>query len=787
MSDEYNFVISSSFPNGIEPYQLKEEFLTSNISSPCMFISTAHGNADIFFQDILSNADVEILGNVISHHVPLPQPIAAPAYVIPGTTVISHLIEGIEYKYLGNQTNEVHISKQTQGYYSSVKAALDAYSGQQNIVFLLHPGTYVEQNPLYIPPGCVLQAEGTAENTFVVAQDPTKDLIHLGPKAKLEAITFVGAAYPGCRGVYFDASQSGQGILSAIFECFFIDCNIAIESDGKNSVSPIDTLFLRECLVVPNSVSIDTGVYCHGKAQVVSVSLNISAIPGYFGILNGVMSVDTGSKLSMTTSSIWYCDTAMYINNGGELESNLCTCNSNDTSVYIGADGVNTKLNGSLLNVQNSQTFDMDIQATDPDIDVQSGNFNPLKINNPNDITINAQFQSFQFGTFYRNILGNVVFGTKRFPSKIAIGEGTYDIDGVVAFTNSNLESGTWTDVTLSSISDGQPPYNFFQGTAPGNCFYIGRDDNTLGVKVQVLTPAVGANFTDIVWEYWDGTNWIEFDTFQSSATPPYYTVRGSFIGTADKYQIRFGLTSNSPLATKLLNTANKKWVRARIVNTLPSIPVAGYCKLHVNATEVDSDGFIEYYGNARQVDTLQDWNVVLMRDVNSSSTNNDIYLYDKLSLSGKLFHKTTVDRIGISDYLPFEADLGFPFKIKFSCLGDNAISGNVHFSALWGCSMDNSNVFTTSISATTYTPTSHNYSNTTVQLLGSGIEARGELELDFCSVISNPSDGKPDLVWVTIQRDSDSGNDTYNGNVILMQTNVIYVKWCSGGHLLSY
>ena len=787
MSDEYNFTISTYFPNGIDPYQLKEELLTSNISSQCMFISTARGIADIFFEHILSNVDVEILGNVITSHTPLPQPVPTQAFVQPGTSVISHLIDGIEYKYLGNQTNEVHISKQTQGYYSTIKDALDAYAGQQNIVYLVHPGTYVEENPLTIPPGCVLEAQGTPENTYIIAQDPTKDLMIMGPKTKLEGLTFVGAAYPGCRGVYFDATQSGLGIISAIFECFFIDCNISIEADGKNSMYPIDTLFLREVLIAPNSTSLDTGVLCRDKGLIISVSLNLSAIPGYFGILNGVKSIGTGSKLSMTTSSIWYCDTGMYINTGGEIESNLCTCNSNDTSVYIGSDGNDSKLNGSLLNVQNSQTFDMDIQATSPNIDVQSGNFDPLKINNPHNITINAQFQSYQFGTFYRNILGNVVFGTKRFPSKVAIGEGTYDIDGVVAFTNSYLEEGAWEDVTTSSISDGQPPYNFFQGTTPGNCFYIGRDDNAVGVKIQILAPATGAGFYDVAWEYWDGSIWKEFDVFQSSATPPYYTIRGSFVSAADKYQIRFGLTSNTTIGTKLLHTANKKWVRARVINTLSSIPVAGYCKLHVNATEGDSDGFLEFYGNARQIDNLQEWNVAMMKDINGTALTQDVYLNDKVGLKGKKFHKNSNDRIGISDFLPFEADLGFPFKIKFSCFGDENVNGNVQFSALWGTSTHGSNVYTNVIDTTSYTMNEHNYSNVIVNIDASGVEKRAEISLDFCGIVTNPSDGNPDLVWMTLQRDSDSDNDTYNGNVILMQTNVIFVKWCSGGHLLTY
>lgn len=787
MSDEYDFVISTSFTSGIDPYQLKEELLTSNISTPCMFISTVSGNASIFFQDILSNVDVEILGNVVSNHVPLPQPIPTQAFIEPGTSIISHLIDGVQYKYLGNQTNEVHISKQTQGYYSSIKAALDAYSGQENIVFLVHPGTYVESNPLFIPQGCVLQAEGTPENTYVIAQDPTKDLIIMGPKTKLEGLTFVGAAYPGCRGVYFDATQSGLGIISAIFECFFIDCNISIEADGKNSMSPIDTLFLREVLIAPNSTSLDTGVLCKDKGLIISVSLNLSAIPGYFGILNGVKALGTGSKLSMTTSSIWYCDTAMYINDGGEIESNLCTCNSNDTSVYIGSDGTNTKLNGSLLNVQNSQTYDMDIQAAEPNIDVQSGNFDPLKINNPNEITINAQFQSFQFGTFYRNILGNVVFGTKRFPSKIAIGEGTYDIDGVVAFTNSNLEEGDWNDVTLSSISDGHPPYNLFQGTAPGNCFYVGRDDNPVGVKIEIITEASGTSFEDIIWEYWNGADWIKFDTFQSSASPPYYTVRGSFVATPDKYQIRFGLSSSIAIGTKLLNTANKKWIRARVVNTLSSIPVAGYCKLHVNATEGDSDGFIEYYGNARQVDNLQEWSVALMKNLSDDSIHQDIYLNKKIGVRGRLFRKSTNDSITMTDFLPFEADLGFPFKIKFACVGDNVNAGNVKFTSLWGTSNEGSSIYMDSSSATAMNVTESNSSNAIIHITGSDTESRAELALDFCGVVTNPQDGKPDMVWVSLQRASDDDADTYQGNVTIIQTNVMYVKWCSGGHLLSY
>ena len=65
----------------------------------------------------------------------------------------------------------------------------------------------------------------------------------------------------------------------------------------------------------------------------------------------------------------------------------------------------------------------------------------------------------------------------------------------------------------------------------------------------------------------------------------------------------------------------------------------------------------------------------------------------------------------------------------------------------------------------------------------------RGEIVINLPGVNPNPSTGQPDLIWLTIERDAtgSNANDTYNGNVTVVQMGVYYIKWRDGGHVTGF
>src|SRR5947207_2457010 len=72
-------------------------------------------------------------------------------------------------------------------------------------------------------------------NNYIVAANPNADLFVLGIGCRVEALSLIGASGPGSRGVYFDGTQSGgRGRFSGVLECYIGNCDIGIETNGKN-------------------------------------------------------------------------------------------------------------------------------------------------------------------------------------------------------------------------------------------------------------------------------------------------------------------------------------------------------------------------------------------------------------------------------------------------------------------------------------------------------------------------------------------------------------------------
>lgn len=761
MTETYSITVN--FPFGLNETQLKEIILSD--LPTCTDVSRTDNLVNIFFTSQISPSEKVILDNIIFNYT----------YVAPLTTPNLYLANGImksdisndTFTFLGNQPDEIHISKTSQTHYSSIKAAIAA-NNTANMIFIVHPGTYIEDNPLILPSGCCLIAAGNAENTTIVAQNSTLPNINLGVRCKFQGISLVG----GSIGIYFDGTQSGgQARFSGVFETYIVGCNIGLEIDGKNFNYPIDTLYLREVLIVSTTYSLDKGIYCHSGGQIISSGVNIAGNPT-FGINYGIYSEGSGSKISMTTSSIWFSGNGIFIDNSGEVEVQLLTSKYCNVALGIGPTGA-SKINGSLFNALSSISLDINVQSEDAIIDIQSGIIDILKIVNPNNVKINAKFQSTQYGAYYQNILGDIVFGTKRVPAKMAVGEGTYDVDGAFIFTNDNLEFGTWTDCTLAAFSIQVPPFNIFSGTTVDNCLYIGRDTNPTGIKIFVTaaTPTL-VSLSDLVWEYWNGTVWIEFKISQTNASPPYYSDGQNFISTVGKYQIRFGITSATPISFKTINGQNKKWIRIRLLNNISNIPVAEYCKLHVNSTEINHDGFIEYFGNARQVGQVNLFN----------TEGSDIFLKSNV-VSKKIIDLPSgvLTRLGTNTYLPKNADIGFPLKIKLTFIGNTNSVGNVKLIINYGTSNITNTILLNE-------PGNIGSSNSIIIPINTAEkEYRETFSIDIHDVLTNPSDDESDLFWITIQRDGTDSNDTYSGIISIINVDTKYIKFCSDGHVLSF
>jgi hypothetical protein len=796
--------ITADFPNGLRTDQFQDELNgSSSMTAHVSYINTDDDVVTIHFDATLTVDEEATLSALCSAHIPAPLK-TTPQLFIENGTVKWIDATNVPRVFLGTQTSEIHISKETQGQFSSIKAAIQAVNSP-NVVFYVHPGQYVEDNPIVVPPGCTVMSKGTAVNTYIIAANATQDIIRPGPLCTVQGFTFIGALGPGARGVYFDGSQSGgTGQFTLVSQCFFRGCQIALESDGKNIPGIVDTLYLRELVISPlpppyPAVPLDKAVYCHSGGSVISSSVMISGFPAPYNIPigTGVYCTDAGSKVAMAVTSTWYCTQGLLLNNDANSECALFTSRNNGTGVVIGEDGLHTRLSVASLDIKDSSNWDIDVMAQDCEFGLHSGFADPGKVRNPNGVKLNAKFNSSAYGKYYQASTGDVMIGTVSNPSKMAIGEGRYDQSNVTVFKNASLEdNASWTDVTLVASIFPSSAFDLFPSTAAGNCIYLGRAaGNVVGLKIEVTTACVSpVNNGDLVWEYWDGTQWTSFNVMQTSSEPPNESVSVSFLNQVGKYHIRFGLTSLTPFALKALNGVERYWARLRVVNALPSNPQTQYLKFHTHAAEFNKDGFLEFFGDSRSVQSLRARSVPFAP--NSSSSFVNINIASDGSTVDTIKSLSLVGTMTFLTQLPRDLDTSFPVKcnVSFTCTTDTMDTNtNVTWIVRWSKVKKGDPMWLQGSSSmpTTFEPsnTSSLTKQSTILAATNNQDLREQFAIDtsfLCPNVSPVDSGiNDDMLFISIERDM--ANSDYTGTMIINNVSFSYVSWCNGTHLLSF
>jgi hypothetical protein len=792
----YSFATSAGFATSANITLLQAD-CTTNIHVPLTSLTASGDSLIFYFASTLSSAQKSILATIVAARDTFVYPIPNPGFLTPGSNILKHNVNGIMTPYVGEQYNEIHISKEPQGQYSSLAAAMAA-NPQPNMVYIIHPGTYVEPNPLIMPYGTVIIANGNAENTYIVAANPGADLIVLGLGCKLEGVTFTGASNTGSRGVYFDCSQSqGRGSYSAMFECFIVNCDVCIECDGKGIMLAggiPDTLYSREIIMTNTTKTSTSAVYSHAGGQFIGNAITVEGVPpnplapsGFF-YTYGYRCVDQGSKIAMSLSNCYFCNYAVYLDNNCNSEIAVLTIGYCGCGVTIGPNGTTTRLSVASLGITNTAMCDIEVLPTNAIIQVHSGVFDDTKIVNPNGVPLNMHYHTDLYGESRMHLLGVIGVGTPTHPSELYLGEGYYDIYNNAVLQNTNLDAGTWTNVTTSANQTAPPTvFNVFAGTTVNNCLYLGRNEIPVGIRIDIITPALSVvPSSSLEYTYWNGTSWIPFSIMQTVDVAPYHYMTNSFVSTANVYHIRFGLTAGSPLVQTTLNSITKYWVRVRVVTALPSMPTTNYIYFHSNSAKYNTDGFEEYFGDARAVKNLN-WNITNL--LPNGMTNTSLYLSSNLEVPfvSNTFPHGVKSSLTSTVFIPNNADTSFPLKIKFAFVGSVPTTGNVVLTATYGFSPSGTAVYTSLV----YAPaTAYGEKNvTTIIPVSLGYSKYvGTLALDLTGVDMNPADGGPQVIWITITRNSTAtGTDTYLGNVILLQIAPYYVSWINGGHLLSF
>jgi hypothetical protein len=795
LSKPTHFIVSS----GLTCHRFRAEVnADGGIAPNCIRVGTVGDVVTCMFDAGLSAGEVTTLEGLANVHV-ADAAFKTPDFVIdPTDDILSRRLEDDTLVRVSMQNQaEVHISADPGvGQFATLAAAVAAFPSAGSI-YVVHPGVYVEVNPITIPPFSTLRAKGTAGNTILMPSDLTKDFLIIQPMCKVSKFIISGTETPGqkClgRGIYFDGGV-GLGQYALISESIIKNFDTCIETSGAPTGS--HTLLIHRVQVACTTAPLTNGIRAHTQGQIISNSFVASGVPVPLSpvalpFTNAIKAESIGTKMSMNITSVYYCTHAVALDNDGEVEITLLTATGSERAICCGPTGTNSKIRAVNFNMKDTSVYDLEVLAADAVIDLVGAQMDESKIHNPNGVKINATFHGNKNGKKYQAMTGDVRIGTVNEPTNVAIGEGRYNTDTFVVFQNDNLEAGTWTDVTEEARSIEGSAFDMFAGTAAANCLYIGADTIQRGVKLNVITAVVAGDVgpTDAVAEYWDGSAWVEFNFMCNESATPFYFLTTPMVNMAGKYQVRFGLHGATTAAKKTLNGEEKFWCRWRIINAWSSLPELEYIKLHTNSTEINKDGFLEYFGDARPIDKL-DWSIVMTEPANSSPDNQDVYMSDKLGV-GRVenrFKDNTVDRIGLNEFLPTDIDTSFPIKIKFTVIGDTGTDGDAEFVARWNFTNAGDAIYRTTTAAPT-SSTGEQSNSTIITIEEADTSYRGEIQVSLAGTNPNPSNGQPDLVWLTIERDATggNGNDTYPGNVTVVQMGVYYIKWRDGGHITGY
>lgn len=781
--------------DAIDESQLKQQILaSSSINAVCLDVGLVGSQIQISFDTRLASNEKIALDAIVRNFVVAPTPITSYATVNPSTGLIQHKVNNCLDTYLAAQPDEIYISKGGQTQYPTIQAAITA-NNRPNTIFVVYPGTYIENNPLILPPGSTIRGAGTPENTVIVAQNPNSNLIVMGLGSIVGNMTLVGTTT--ARAIYCDCSLGqGSGQFPIAILLIIVDCFIGIEADGKNMPGNWmpDTMYCDKVIIEARSMICGRGLSCINGGLIIGTTVQVRSTPpslsapNGFPFIYGSYCTGTNSKIALIAAALWFCQVASYVDNGGSFEPNILKYYYNGIGIQVGPNGTTSIVLGAAIDMVGTVQYNLDIQPTNAQICFSTGDFNDSMINNPNAVPLSIRFNSMKYNKLSQVEVGNFEFGTTTSPSKLFIGEGQYPNTGICVYSNSYLEEGVWTDNSVAAL-DTVSDFAIFSGTSLGNCIYLGSPFNIPGFKIETIVPTnMEVETSDIAWEYWNGTAWIQVSAMQTQAAKPCYTSLVSFVNAVGKYHIRFGITSATAMVAKTLNGMSKLWVRGRLLKDIDRSPQASYLKFHTNCQVINCDGFTEYFGDARNIrNALPGFNLT-MSSSSEPASNQELFVSQKLSLGlkGNVFRAGQATLVGSRVGIPTNLDGSFPITVELAFVGSANTPGNVNWNFSYSTTREGDPVYFNSADA----PTQPEYQvSTAVAVTAANQDTRASVTLDVSNFNINAADQKTSILWLSIERDAsvDNNLDTYSGDIALFLVKGSYITWNNGSHLLGY
>jgi len=227
------------------------------------------------------------------------------------------------------------------------------------------------------------------------------------------------------------------------------------------------------------------------------------------------------------------------------------------------------------------------------------------------------QFQDDFEGDRGMVIEGELAVGSPQRGKEAVFGEGdSYVKNQKVITTDATAgaaaDGGNLTDVSTEAASASGSTFSF-QGVAANHAIMYGSDNldaaadalKFYGLKLKQTTAAVEITAKSVAFELWNGAAWTAFDVMATESGNFYRYANDVLVRANSSEHIRFGITSDTTWAKKVIDGKNLYWMRMRITANLTTAPVFEQSKLSCNRFEANADGTNTFHGNARFRKTL--------------------------------------------------------------------------------------------------------------------------------------------------------------------------------------
>lgn len=694
------------------------------------------------------------------------------------------------YNVEKKKERQVTVAK-TGGDFTSVKSAMDSITDSSinnQYAILVSPGNYSENNPIQCKEFVSIRSTGGAFVTSVIGQNANQNMFDLSAFCSLRGLNVAGITGTG---IAFSQTVSGS---STLLECIMNNCSNGILLNHASAILNVDNCAefnqtvpsVKSICVLAGNLTVNKYTIS-GQSEVgiiinTSGSSSVATISSLFSFSANVTTgffIQDQSRVVANNSSLVAMTDGVVIEGGSTFRANAVSIfNAQQDGWRINDVGANTFASSSSGIIEDSTNLDINILSATATMTGTGSTSIDKFFAVPGATLIGAVLDSKEDDEGF-NIFGELHVGIPERGYESTLGRGDSYTRGMLVYTET--DGGVFADVSTEARSASGSTFTFPDVTV-NSAIYVASSltDGTdvlehFGIRTKVDTAAVydGGN---IVTEYHNGSAWVEVNTMETEGSDQYYPKAKNLFQATGSAQIRYNAylatdtwTKNDPITPSI--GSNYYWIRFRIETEITTAPIFQQFKLHTDRFEINSDGWIEYFGKSRPIGQLP-LNFTAGKPFEGNMLSSTVYVSENVGVGYTLNRFTaTGDKTGVSGNLPYDLDTSSPIRLAWS--GRPTDTETITWTVRWAWVKDGDTYSLTEPSAI-----ANSDSTTVSRALTAGLVSSFIVDVDISEMISRRDGAFGDQLWISIQP------STMGGSFALTTSGMNYVKWSEGGHI---